>query len=762
MVDSAVTDHKTRQRLHEIVRTDVPFEQKAREALELGRRYLGVDNGYLTQIDQATDHWEVVVTTDAEDGRAQPGLELELQATYCCETIEEGTTLALHDAPNQGWDDHPALEIGGNHTHLGIPLITEKELYGTVCFSAKEPRAEPFSEAELQFTDHLTRLLERELEKELIEGELTKQTNLATVLNRVLRHNLRNDISVIRGYTELMADQVDNDSVGETVLNHIDDLIDLSQKARKLEEIITTGSERQATEIGTLVEGVVAEITQEYPAASVTVEYDTEIQGQVLQNFDCAIEELIENAVKHSGDNPSVTIAIGIVPNGIEIRISDNGPGLPDHEAEVLNSGTETPLVHGSGLGLWLAYWTLNSHDGSIDPEITDHGTTLTITIPRKPDVTAQQQVTEITRSRDKYKAAFEEATDAITMVNDDGRIVDANEAASAILGVEDTELLGRSLTEFLPDEFAFEAGWQDLQQAGIERETTTIIDADGTERIIEYSGTAGIIPGQHLLVSRDVTERRERERRYEGIFNQTNQFTGLLEPDGTVIKVNEPALEFGGLDPKDVVGNPFYEAAWWPRDDATQQEIQDAIDRAAAGEFVRYEVEVQGDEENAIIDFSIRPITDEQGTVTLLVPEGRDITERKRRAVELQETKQRLKLALHGTNTGVWDWKLGTGEIYLTESLERLLGIEPGAFGGTFEAFAAYIHPDDRERVTTAVKQAAETESGFQTAYRIQQDSDAYTWVESRGEIYDDGDDAKRMVGIVTDITERDNRDRN
>ena len=761
MVASSLSAHEARQRLHEIVRKETSFDEKAHEALEVGKQYLGVESGYLTRIDQETEHWEIVVTTDTADGQASPGLERELQKTYCREVIEDDAPLALHDAPNQGWAEDPAFETSGQHTYLGIPLITEEEPYGTVCFAAQDPRSDSFSEAETEFADHLTRLLERELEKEFIEGELTNQTNLATVLHRVLRHNLRNDLSIIRGYTKLIAEQLDDDPTAETVLDHIDGLIDLSQKARELKKVTTTSSERQLTEIGNLIENVAEDITQEYQSASIAVEYDYEIQGRVLQNFDRAIEELIENAVKHSSDDPSVTVTIDTVPNAIEIQIRDNGPGLPDHEAEVLTSGEETPLAHGSGLGLWLAYWIVTSHDGSIDPEITQYGTTMNITIPRKPAVTAQQQLPEVTRSRDKYRRTFEEAADAITIINDGGRIIDANEAASTLFGTETRELLGRSLTEFLPDEFAFEAEWQDFQNVGDESDTTTVTGADGVERIIEYAGTADIIPGQHLLVSRDVTERRERERRYEAIFNQTNQFAGLLEPDGTVIEVNEPALEFGGLDPEDVVGEPFYEAAWWQLDDATQQETQDAIDRAAAGEFVRYEVEIQGGEENAIIDFSIRPITDEQGNVTLLVPEGRDITERKEREAEVQETKQRLELALQGTNTGIWEWKIGSDEVVWNESMERLVGIEPGTFGGTFEAFAAYIHPDDREKATAAVEQAAETESGFQIEYRIQRDNDTYIWVESRGEIYDDDDDTKRMVGTVTNISERNDRER-
>ncbi|OLZ39308.1 hypothetical protein A6E15_18095 [Natrinema saccharevitans] len=871
----------------------MPFNEKAREALELGKQYLGVDNGYLTRIDQETDHWEIVVTTDMEDGQASPGLELELQDTYCRETIEDDTPLTLHDAPDQDWGDDPAFERSGNHTYLGIPLITEEEPYGTVCFAAQDPRSDSFSEAETQFSDHLTRLLERELEKELIQGELTNQTNLATVLHRVLRHNLRNDISVIRGYTELMADQVDDESVGETVLTHIDGLIDLSQKARELEGVVTSSSERQATEIGTLIEDIAAEITQEYPAASITVEYDNEIQGKVLQNFDRAIEELIENAVKHSGDNTSVTVDIETVPNGIEIQIKDNGPGLPDHEAEVLNSGVETPLAHGSGLGLWLAYWIVSSHDGSIDPEITEHGTTMTVTIPRKPDVTVQQQVTELTRSRDKYKTSFEEATDAITIVNNDGRIVDANEAASTIFGVEDNELLGRSLIEFFPDEFAFDTEWQVFQETGDQRDTTTIIGADDVEKSIEYAGTSDIIPGQHLFISRDITERREREKELEvaeTVFQTTQDALFLADVVGEqeyrLNRVNDAFVDLThrssdnitGMDPWELLGDEagtevqsrFNECVarqemvefeqvipveggsriWQVRltpliQDGEVTQLVGAMrniterkerERELSMVKVRYEtlleaapdpvfvadaetgelIEVNeaaekllgmssdeiigmhqselhpseqaelyqqffeehvesGGSKRRLPDGSHTTIVTANGdrvpveisATTVSLPDDpviygtfRDVSEQIEREQELEETTQRLQLALEGTDTGVWDWTIGTGEVRWSESLERLVGIEPGTFEGTFDAFAEYIYPDDREKATAAVEQAAKTETRFQTEYRIQRSDGIQIWVESRGEVYDDGDDTKRMVGIVTDITERKERE--
>ncbi|TSD13505.1 hypothetical protein DP107_11810 [Haloglomus irregulare] len=126
-------------------------------------------------------------------------------------------------------------------------------------------------------------------------------------------------------------------------------------------------------------------------------------------------------------------------------------------------------------------------------------------------------------------------------------------------------------------------------------------------------------------------------ENLYELIFNQTFHFIGILEPDGTLIDANDAALSFGGLTREDVVGKPFWETYWWQLSDGTQAQLRDAIDRAADGEFVRFAVEVQGADRTAIIDFSLRPVSNEHGEIILIVPEGRDITEPKEREQQLQ-----------------------------------------------------------------------------------------------------------------------------
>jgi PAS domain S-box-containing protein len=138
-----------------------------------------------------------------------------------------------------------------------------------------------------------------------------------------------------------------------------------------------------------------------------------------------------------------------------------------------------------------------------------------------------------------------------------------------------------------------------------------------------------------------------ESERRFRALFNQTFQFLGLLAPDGTLLEVNDTALRFGGLSREDVVGRFFWEAPWWRLSEEVRSRLRQAIARAAQGEFVRYEVGVVGADGRVVtIDFSINPVRDESGNVALLIPEGRDISERIKAEREREELLHRVELS--------------------------------------------------------------------------------------------------------------------
>lgn len=502
-------EKELRENLYEIFRKDSSFEQKARDALHLGERYLDADNGHLSRIDLETDHWEVMVSTDSPEGRFPSGMELDLGTTYCRRTIEADDPIALHDAPNEGYADDPAFETHGIHSYHGTTLIPTKKPYGTVCFVSESPRSNQYSDQETMFAELITRLLERELKRVQLEADLTRYTNLSTVLNRVLRHNLSNDLSVIRGFTKRIGDNLEEDKQRQIVLNKIDKLMELSDKVREQSQIVAANNERISTDLGELVQEVVDDVAQEYPSASITIDYGGGISLPVLPRFTRTVEELVENAAKHSGESPNVTVSIESVPNGAKIQITDNGPGLAEQEAEVLETGVETPLTHGSGVGLWLSHWIVTAHGGSVVANSSKAGTTMTITLPEKSDIAFQEQLTEITQARDQYQEAFEKASDAMVILNDDLLIVAANLEAAIIFGLDSQELLGLPMQKFLPEDNDFGAEWQQLQTEGMARDTVTIVGGDGNERRVEWSAAADVIPGKHLVINREIIEQQ-------------------------------------------------------------------------------------------------------------------------------------------------------------------------------------------------------------------------------------------------------------
>ena len=124
-------------------------------------------------------------------------------------------------------------------------------------------------------------------------------------------------------------------------------------------------------------------------------------------------------------------------------------------------------------------------------------------------------------------------------------------------------------------------------------------------------------------------------------------QFVGLLDPKGTLLEVNRPALEGGGLKADDVLGKPFWEASWWQVDDATVQALRGALHEAAAGQFVRYEVQVYASSagrDMVWIDFSLKPIRNAAGEIEFLCAEGRNIDEKKRAEAALARQANELR----------------------------------------------------------------------------------------------------------------------
>jgi len=156
-----------------------------------------------------------------------------------------------------------------------------------------------------------------------------------------------------------------------------------------------------------------------------------------------------------------------------------------------------------------------------------------------------------------------------------------------------------------------------------------------------------------HIVVTHEnITERKQAElslkaseQKARAIFDQTFQFIGLMTTDGTLIEANRSALEFSGIEASRVLGKPFWETPWWEHSPELQDKVRQAVKKVAQGEFVRFEAtHTAKDGILHYIDFSLKPVKDEAGKVIFLIPEGRDITERKQAEEEIRKLNESLE----------------------------------------------------------------------------------------------------------------------
>lgn len=199
--------------------------------------------------------------------------------------------------------------------------------------------------------------------------------------------------------------------------------------------------------------------------------------------------------------------------------------------------------------------------------------------------------------------------------------------------------------------------------------------------------GYLSLLTGRTARVERLVTERTralgEHEQKLRAILDQTFQFIGLVTPEGILTAANKSALTFCGASEEGVLGKPFWQTPWWTHSPELQEQLRQAIQKAAHGQFVRMEVTHRAANGDLHwVDFSLKPVKDETGKVIFLIPEGRDITDRKRAedAIHQQQRLLRNMLDLHERDRKLVAYEIHDGlaqqligALYRFQSAERL-----------------------------------------------------------------------------------------
>ncbi len=205
-------------------------------------------------------------------------------------------------------------------------------------------------------------------------------------------------------------------------------------------------------------------------------------------------------------------------------------------------------------------------------------------------------------------------------------------------------------------DLFQFEYRWRgkDNIYRWFLAQAESVRDQEGN--IIKWFGTSTNIDvlKRHAEILEEEVKKRtnelaESERKFRAIFDHTFQLIGLLEPDGRVIDVNQTALDYQSTTAQQVTDHLFWKTPWFAHSEEVQKQIQDAVTAVAKGDFVRFEVKhLRPSGSPALFDFSMKPVFAEDGTVKYLIPEGRDITERKVQEEKLQQLAERLASSNH------------------------------------------------------------------------------------------------------------------
>lgn len=306
--------------------------------------------------------------------------------------------MVILDSSNRIVDVNPAAEalLGPESDILGEPLSTvEPSLADAMVATTGRADVQLDVDGKLRYYDLSISPLGPEyggLSGNVVSlrdvTERRQQDQRLDVLNRLLRHNIRNELNLVRGKIELTRARLEDGEGDELsdAISTVDDIVARSNKVGRLSRLL------EAEEADTL--DIAQELRAEYTddgyseiATLVSLELPETLVVRGGESLMAAFEELVTNAVEHNdSETPQVTVRVDEARSDdthAVIAIADNGPGIDQQEIETLGEKRETPLQHSSGVGLWLVHWLVRRAGGELSFESADDGSTVRVHLPR-------------------------------------------------------------------------------------------------------------------------------------------------------------------------------------------------------------------------------------------------------------------------------------------------------------------------------------------------------------------------------------------
>ncbi|ERG89451.1 MAG: signal transduction histidine kinase [halophilic archaeon J07HX5] len=285
---------------------------------------------------------------------------------------------------------------------IGSEIMIAVGEYGVLATGATRPQS--FTETEQRLVETLGKNVEaaielvtqrRELQQRERELQATKRSlersksrieetnsNLET-LNRVLRHDIRNDVSVIAQTVHRLEQLVDAEN--NTVTGHFDRLLSRTEHIRNLtldlrdlmQTMLGEDTELSQIRLDTVLNAEITDVTTTYEDAEITVEGDLPaVTVRANQMLSSVFQNLLDNAITHNDAAvPQVTVSVTERDNTVIIKISDNGPGIPEPlRDDIFLKGERGLESRGTGIGLYLVAELVDQYNGSVTAESAPTG----------------------------------------------------------------------------------------------------------------------------------------------------------------------------------------------------------------------------------------------------------------------------------------------------------------------------------------------------------------------------------------------------
>jgi hypothetical protein len=404
----------------------------------------------------------------------------------------------------------------------------------------------------------------------------------------------------------------------------------------------------------------------------------------------------------------------------------------------------------------------LRAYQARLVPELDLEGAIASVLVVSRDVTEAKQAEQALQNVTTQLANVFEILPDALICVDTEWRYTFVNSRAEALLDKPRSELLGKNSWEVFP--------------SLVETQAYTLChQAMAQQKAIEYEefypefnkwffirlnpSTTGLSTYFQDISDYKQTEKalQQREEQFRQLADAVPQIVWVVNANNELEYVNQQWCDYAGLTLEQARKRESFSLVIHPED--IQSTYQQWAKSLATGTPYEKECRLKRASDGVYRWFLVRtmPVKDEQGRVIQWYGTSTDIDDLKRTEETLQESEERLRLALDSGRMGIWDWSILSGDLKWSENLEEIHGMAPGSFGGTFADFQKIIHPEDREMVNEAIAQAVKRQSNYEIEFRTFWPDGSTHWIAGKGKTFSNAEGkAVRMIGVAMDVTER------